>query len=262
MTSMSNRTVRRELNRQGIRYLHLRKKGVLLPDDLPKRKKFAHKCKRILQRGFWTEGVSMYLDGVGFEYKQNPCKSVSGTRTMGWRRKTHGLDINHTSKGKKEGKKNANFYIGISYGKGVIMCKSYTGRMNAVKYCELIVPKMEEGLENTINPMAKRIVQDNCKIINSKLVVENLGDMGAQRFKIPARSPDINCIDNVFHAMRKEIQNDASVRNIQKETFRQFQYRASRIIRNFDPDYIDKVIHTMPKRIELVIQRNGQRIKY
>ena len=142
------------------------------------------------------------------------------------------------------------------------MCKYFTGRMNAERYCDLIIPKIEEGLENSINPRAKRIIQDNCKIMNSRLAVENLTDIGAQRFKIPARSPDINCIENVFHAMRKAIQQDAVVCNIQRETFRQFQYRAARIIKNFDPEYIDKVISTMPKRIDMVIQRNGQRIKY
>ena len=100
-----NRTIRREMNRTGIKYLHLRKKGVLLRGDLTIRLKFAQKCRRLLQPNFWTHGVSMYLDGVGFEYKTNPCKSVPGTRTMGWRRKNLGLDLNQTAKGKKEGKK-------------------------------------------------------------------------------------------------------------------------------------------------------------
>lgn len=260
--SMSNRTVRRELNRLGIKYLHLRKKGVLLPEDLVIRKKFAKKCKRILPGEFWTKGVSMYLDGVGFEFKRNPGTSLSGTRTMGWRRKSQGLDINNTSKGKKEGRKNANFYVGISYGKGVVTCKGYTGQMNANRYSEIIVPKIEDGLKESINPTGKRIIQDNCKIMNSQVVVQSLTDIGAQRFKIPARSPDINCIENVFHAMRRAIQQDAVTRKIHRETFRQFQYRAGQIIRNFDSAYIDKVIESMPKRIDMVIQRNGQRIKY
>ena len=35
--AMNNRTIRRVLNKHGIRYLHLRKKGILLPSDLKKR---------------------------------------------------------------------------------------------------------------------------------------------------------------------------------------------------------------------------------
>ena len=65
---MSMRTIRRELNKEGLNYLHMRKKGVLLPGDLKIRSKFAKKCKRLLPRNFWKDGVSMFLDGVGFEY--------------------------------------------------------------------------------------------------------------------------------------------------------------------------------------------------
>ena len=262
LTSMSNRTLRRELNRNGIKYLHLRKKGVLLPSDLKKRARFARKCRRILLPVFWKRGISMYLDGVGFEWKSNPCKSVPGTRTMGWRRRTQGLDMHQTAKGKKEGKKNAHFYVGISYNKGVVMCKGYTGRMNAEKYNRVIVPAIIQGMQESINPISKRLLQDNCSVMNSQLVVSSLEEMGVLRFKIPPRSPDINCIENVFHAMRKAIQRDAVTRNIQKESFRQFQARCGRIIRNFDVIYINKVIASMPRRIHLVIKRNGQRIRY
>ena len=258
----SNRTIRRNLNRAGIKYLHLRKKGVLLPADLKKRLKFARKCKRLLQPVFWKRGISMYLDGVGFEWKSNPCKSIPGTRTMGWRKITQGLDHNHTAKGKKEGKKNAYFYVGISFHKGVVVCKAYTGRMNAQKYEDSIVPAIVKGMENSINPTAKRLLQDNCSIMNAASVVEALENNQVIRFKIPARSPDINCIENVFHAMRKTIQKDAVQRNIQKESFKQFQARCARIIRNFDVAYIDKVISSMPKRIDLVKRRKGQRIRY
>lgn len=262
LNSMSNRTLRRELNHSGIKYLHLRKKGVLLPGDLKKRLRFALKCRRVLIPVFWKRGISMYLDGVGFEWKSNPCKSVPGTRTMGWRRKTQGLDIHQTAKGKKEGKRNAYFYVGISYNKGVVMCKAYSGRMDSEKYTRVIVPAIIQGLQESINPISNRLLQDNCSIMNSQLVVETLEESGVLRFKIPARSPDINCIENVFHAMRKAIQRDAVTRNIQKESFRQFQARCQRIIRDFDASYINKVIESMPKRINLVIKRKGQRIRY
>ena len=258
----SNRTIRRVLNRSGIKYLHLHKKGVLLPGDLPRRLKFARKCHRLLQPVFWKRGISIYLDGVGFEWKSNPCKSVPGTRTMGWRKVTQGLDYNQTAKGKKEGKKNASFYVGVSYNKGVVVCKAYTGKMNAQKYHDVIVPAIVKGMNDSINPRAKRLLQDNCSIMNSQLVVEALEDNQIIRFKIPPRSPDINCIENVFHAMRKAIQRDAVRRNIQRESFKQFQARCARIIREFDVSYINKVISSMPKRIEMVKKRRGQRIRY
>ena len=260
--AMNNRTIRRVMNRHGIKYLHVRKKGILLPSDLPKRLKFTQRCSRCCLPSFWKRGISMYIDGVGFEWKSNPSTSVRGTRAMGWRKPSQGLDINQTGKGKKEGKTNAYFYVGISYNKGVVMSKAYTGRMNAVKYERSIVPAIIQGLENSINPLGKRILQDNCSIMNSNLVSDALYDNGIKKFKIPARSPDINCIENVFHKMRKMIQKDAIRRKITKESFRQFQARCGHIIRNFDVSYINKVIESMPKRIELIKKRRGQRIRY
>ena len=259
---MSNRTVRRVLNRNGIKYLHLRKKGILLPSDLVKRLKFTRVCSRNCLPSFWKRGISMYIDGVGFEWKSNPCASVAGTRSMGWRKRSQGLDINQTSKGKKEGKVNAYFYVGISWNKGVVMCKAYRGRMNGERYHAQILPSIVEGVQRSINPLGKRVLQDNCSIMNSALVREGLFENGIKRFKIPARSPDINCIENVFHKMRKEIQTDAITRNIKKESFKAFQARCAHIIRNFDIPYINKVIESMPKRIELIKKRHGQRIRY
>lgn len=259
---MSNRTIRRVMNRNGIRYLHLRKKGILLPSDLKKRLKFVRKCTRCLQPSFWQRGISMYIDGVGFEWKRNPTMSIAGTRAMGWRKRNQGLDINQTAKGKKEGKQNAYFYVGISYTKGVVMCKAYAGRMTAERYCNRIVPAIIDGLQRSVNPLGKRVLQDNCSIMNASQTKDMLFEKGVKLFKIPARSPDINCIENVFHKMRKEIQIDAKVRKITKESFKQFQARCAHIIRNFDVGYIDKVINSMPKRIELIKHRRGQRIRY
>ena len=260
--TMSNRTIRRVLNKNGIKFLHLRKKGILLPSDLKKRLKFVRRCARCCLPSFWQRGISMYIDGVGFEWKTNPTMSVSGTRAMGWRTRSQGLDFNQTAKGKKEGKKNAYFYVGISYRKGVVMCKAYTGRMTAERYNNEIVPSIVAGLQRSINPLGKRVLQDNCSIMNSQLVVDSLFENGVKRFKIPARSPDINCIENVFHKIRKTIQKDAINRKITHESFRQFQGRCAHIIRNFDIAYIDKVIDSMPKRICMIKNRRGQRIRY
>ena len=259
---MHNRTVRRAMNREGFKYLHLRKKGVLYPDDLEARLKFANKCRNVLPPDFWRKGVSLFLDGVGFEYKRNPCKSAVTSKTMGWRRRNQGLNINFTAKGKKEGKKQVKFYVGISYGVGVVMCKHFAGNLNADRYCEIIVPKIEEGIALSCNPIGKRILQDNCPVMNAVGVVDALTEIGACRFKIPARSRVINCIENVFHEMLKAIQNDVITRKIDKETFAQFSRRAKNVIKNYPISKINKVIDSMWKRIDAVIKRHGQRTKY
>ena len=54
-------------------------------------------------------------------------------------------------------------------------------------------------------------------------VFDALSDIGAMRFKISTHTPDINCIENVFHTMHKEIQEDVVEQGIQKETFCSFK---------------------------------------
>ena len=45
---MHNCTLKRYMNRQGFKYLHLKEKTVFYPDDLVKCTKFTRKCNRLL----------------------------------------------------------------------------------------------------------------------------------------------------------------------------------------------------------------------
>ena len=53
----------------------------------------------------------------------------------------------------------------------------------------------------------------------SREVMENVG---CRLFKIPARSPELNLIENVFHLIDKKLKEDPVSRNLTKKTFRQF----------------------------------------
>jgi hypothetical protein len=261
-TNVSNRTVRRYMNTTGYLYLHLRRKGVVTKDDMKIRKKWARNCKKKLPDNFWREGVSLYYDGVGFEYKRNPATSSKGNHSMGWRRKNQGLDEGCTRKGKKEGKVNAKFYVAISYNKGVVMCVPYEKAMNAEQYIENVVPKMVRAFTNSNNPKSKRLLQDNCPIQNASVVKRELDEMGVTTFKIPARSPDVNCIENFFAQVRVALDSDVKKRGITSETFSQFQHRVMHILTNMSVNIVNKLIDSMWSRIEQIIKRNGQRIKY
>lgn len=86
--------------------------------------------------------------------------------------------------------------------------------------------------------------------------------VGCRLFKIPARSPDLNPIENVFHLIGKNLRQDASKNDIQKENFEQFCLRAKIICLSFPSDIIDRTIESMPKRIAMVLKSKGHRTKY
>ena len=101
---VSNRSVRRCLNRHSIYYLQSRKKGLLGEQDLVDRVKFCRKLRRKkLGEEFWKEGLSFYLDGKGFEFKTNPQDQARAPSAREWRKRGEGLKIGYVAKGKKEG---------------------------------------------------------------------------------------------------------------------------------------------------------------
>ena len=49
--------------------------------------------------------------------------------------------------------------------------------------------------------------------------------MGAKLLSIPPRSPDINCIEKLFHIVQKLLEQDAVKYNITFETYDKFSER-------------------------------------
>ena len=79
---------------------------------------------------------------------------------------------------------------------------------------------------------------------------------------IPARSPDINPIENLFHLVRRELDRQSLSGNITHETYEQFSSRVSQTFKLFPGKSIDNIIESMDKRMNMIISRRGQRIKY
>ena len=95
-------TIRTVLNRHGYRYLQSRKKGMLTRKDAYKRLKFTQRMKR-LSPYFWKRYISSYFDGKSFVYKTNPYDQASAVKSRAWRKRSEGLALHCTSKGKKAG---------------------------------------------------------------------------------------------------------------------------------------------------------------
>ena len=258
---VSNRTIRRVLNKHNYFYLRSRKKGLLTKKDLKKRLKF---CRNIIKINygpqFWNNGIAFYLDGKGFEFKTNPLDQARAPTAREWRKISEGLSINCVAKGKKEGVRNANFMIAISHGKGVVMCTQYHGRINGEKFARIV--KSEFPTAFSISEKTRTFLMDGCPRQNSKVAKAAIERVGGMIFSIPARSPDLNPIENFFNIAQKRLKKEAISKKITKETFEQFSERVKNTVMSFSAKEIDKIIETMDKRIKLVIKAKGQRIKY
>ena len=81
--------------------------------------------------------------------------------------------------------------------------------------------------------------------------------------KIPARSPDLNPIENFFHLVRKKLKADAIEQNITKEKYTEFVQRIRKTMSEGIPiETMNNLISSMPKRLALVVKNKGLRTKY
>ena len=111
------------------------------------------------------------------------------------------------------------------------------------------------------NTKGRLFLQDGDPSQNSRMAQDAMDAIPCRLFKIPARSPDLNPIENVFHLLEKQLRKDAIEKNISKETFQQFCCRIKKTLLNFSPAIISKTIESMNKRVDAIIASKGERIK-
>ena len=262
---VSNTTVRRCLHDLGYGYRRTRKKGILKPTDLRKRLEFVRKIQRMYQQqsmNLWTYGISMYVDAVGYEYKTNPYEHAKTPCAREWRMKNEGLDVGCTTKGSKEGCKQVKFLVGMAHNVGVVLCKELTQPMSGTYYAELVLEAFPTALERTMNARGKRVLLDGDPSQNSRRAKQALDQIGAKVFSIPPRSPDLNPIENLFNIIRMKLRKEARDKHITHETKGQFSRRVVASLTSMSSEQIDRIIETMPKRLQQIQKAKGQRIKY
>ena len=99
--------------------------------------------------------------------------------------------------------------VAIAHGKGVIKCHHYNGNINAETFADFVKEHFPEMFTAGNNNKGRLFLQDGIDAIP------------CWRFKIPARSPDLNLIEKVFHLVGNQLRKDAIGKNISKETFEQ-----------------------------------------
>ena len=261
---VSDESVRLVLHSDGFAFRKAAKKGVLKKEDLVKRVEFAKKIQRRFPncgRDLWKTGIGFYLDGVSFTHKTHPMDQAQAPKKKLWRKKKERLAKGMTAKSNNEGVggKQAHFLVGIAYGKGVIFCERYDGRLNGQKFADFVRTTLPDVLKTCTS---KRFLQDGDPSQNSAKARDAIYSIGAMKFSIPARSPDLNPIENLFHLSKAKMHEDALQKNIVFENWDDFVLRAQTTMENSDVGVIDRTIASLEKRIGLVIKNKGERTKY
>lgn len=261
--NISSRTVRRFLNKSGYHYLQARKKGVLTTTDIRKRYNFAKRIKKDYRDDVWQNQVAFYLDGVSFTHKTNPADEAKAPKGRIWRKQNEGMDKGCTAKGSHEGSggKLVKMMVAISHGPGVVLCDQYD-KLDGPYFKDLVLREFSKMFKKARKGRSRLWLQDGDPSQNSALARKAMKSIRAKLLSIPARSPDLNPIENLFHLIKRQLNSDAIVRDIKRETFQEFSARVKFTILHFDNNVIDKIIESMSNRIEMVVNRKGKRIRY
>ena len=180
-----------------------------------------------------------------------------------WRKKSEGLAFGCMAKGQKVGTqgKVVRIFAAISHWKGVVLAKCYTKLSRdrfahfVIKHFQLLIEKCGPGKSNTF-------LQDGDPSQNSAAARAAIAKFNLSIFTIPARSPDLNPIENVFKILNENLRNDALKKGIYTENFRQFRKRVIRTLKAIPTATIDNIIDSMNRRVDKVIQLGGTRLKY
>ena len=264
LNHVSTKTIHRTLKEKGLFYLNTRQKGILTDNDRRLRTEFCKRCVRLVGDDLWVKSISCYYDGVNFHHKGSPFSDAVAPKAKIWRKPSEGLKM--TRKGKKEGN-NGNqvrLFVAIAYGKGVIMCEQFPRHLkfNGVNYREFVLQHFPLALQKSNNPVQKLILQDGDPVQKSRQAHLAYDAIHCSIFNIPARSPDLNPIENVFHNVRRELAIQVREMHLEKESYENYAARVIRTIKNIPTDVIDRTIDSLPKRMDMVIKSKGERIKY
>ena len=121
--------------------------------------------------------------------------------------------------------------VGVTHGLGVTVAEKYTN-MDGSDFARFVHTTMERSLGDIAMQKGKEILifaLDNDPSLNSRVARRALEDIGAELQAIPARSPDLNPIENAFYNVRSILQQRALEERTEQESFAVFKNRIYRI---------------------------------
>ena len=157
----------------------------------------------------------------------------------------------------------AHFMAAIAYGKGVIAAEQYFGRISADTLSSFVHEHFASMFKKCPNPKKKIVLQDGDPSQNSCKARSAWDKIGERKISIPARIPDLNPIENIFHIVKKKFHQDALEMKIKRKDFEEFPARVKKKHwRSVPVNVVDKAIRSMDKGIDLIVKRKRQRIRY
>ena len=197
-------------------------------------------------------------------HKYNPFDEAKPTRTIAWRKKSKGLDLNCTANSSHVGSRGrvAHFLVAIAFNRGVLLCEKYHQIINGEMYAQFILEHFNDTFEKSANPKQKIFLLDGGLSQNSKKAKVALDNIGAEIFSIPRRSPDMNLIENKFNITKEVLHADALSKNITKKNFEECSKRVKETLHSIPLETFKKTTGSIPRRMRMIVEGKGKHIRY
>ena len=132
---------------------------------------------------------------------------------------------------------------------------------NHEMFPDFILKHSQEAFKKSNSPKDELFLQDFDPSQNSRKAINAMYQVGAKKFSIPARRPDMNPIENVFNYVRIKLHEESLKRNITFANFEEYSSRVKKTSLAVPVEYINK-IESMDNRLSMMVKKGGKRIKY
>ena len=155
--------------------------------------------------------------------------------------------------------------VAIAKSRGVILAEEYE-KLNSEFFSGFIQRNFDMLFSICTSdrriPPSRLFIMDNDPSQTSGAAMRALANLDAELFRIPARSPDVNPIENIFQVAKKKLAQEAIDKHLKKESFQQFKDRVNRTLFDVDIKLIDGTINSMLRRIAKIIEAKDSGKKY
>ena len=165
------------------------------------------------------KNIAFYLDGVCFTHKTNPADEAKASKGRIWRKENEGLNRACTAKGSHEGSggKLVKMMVAITHKEGVVLCDQYE-KLDGQYFKHLVLKEFRVMFKKAKKGCSRLWLQDGDPSQNNAAARIAMKSTHAKLLSISPRSPDINPLENLFHLIKRQLNNDAIVQKIRKET--------------------------------------------
>lgn len=131
------------------------------------------------------------------------------------------------------------------------------GTLNAERYCREILDIHVRPYAGAVGPEFI-LMQDNARPHTARLTKQYLASETIELLPWPARSPDLNPIEHVWDMLQRAI----SCRPVQPVTIADLRTALIEEWNRIPQLRINRLIHSMPRRCQAVINANGRHTRY